>query len=377
MKGCTTWCVGLVLTTTAWACGGGKDDGTATFQNPTETSPASSADNGDGDDESGGDDDEDDGGSTSSDDDGESGGESGSGDTGDGIDIPDAPFGLCAEAPPAGAPVPPPPPTYSGGPCPAISPGYVTDFLSAGRTREFAFVVPSNYDPAHSYPLVFAWYHLSGNAMEFIEQLGAQDLADITQAIFVVPQDTGDFEFVWPDTPLDVGQSGVDLGLFDDIYACVTEQYSVNTSCVASAGVSAGGLWTSYLGQQRGQYLASNVVLSGGLPTEFGAAWWNWTASPHTFSSLVLWGGPSDMLIINFHEAALNYINHLSGDGHFILQCEHTGGHGLPPPDMDGDPPPFEVLFEFVLNHPYWYHSGMSPYIGDLPENLPSYCGIG
>ncbi len=306
----------------------------------------------------------------------------GSGDSGDSDggsddgppDAPTAPFGRCAEAPPPGASVAPPPPAYSGGVCPGLEPGYNTNFLSQGRQRELALVIPSSYDPAHRYPLVFVWYHLTGNAMDFTDILGAQALADAMQMIFVVPQDTGDFEFVWPDTPLDVAQSQVDLGMFDDVYACLSQQYSINAACVSSAGVSAGGLWTAYLGQQRGQYLASNLAFSGGYPTELGGAWWPWSSSPHTFASLVLWGGPTDQLILDFHAASLNYIDHLRGDGHMVVTCEHTGGHGVPVPDQAGDPPPFEAIFDFILDHPYWDPGG-SPYQDSgLPDSFPSYC---
>ena len=301
--------------------------------------------------------------------------DAGTGDDSGGLDIPEAPFGLCAEAVPASAPTPPAPPAYTGGVCPALSPGYVTNFLSGGNQREFALVVPSNYDPQYSYPLAIGWYHLSGNAMDFLDTIGGQTLADATQTIYVVPQDSGNFEFVWPSTPLDNGQANIDLTFFDDLLACVSEQYSVNPYCVGSVGVSAGGLWTSFLGQKRGQYLSSNVVISGGHPPDIG--WWGWSSSPHKFASLVIWGGPSDELIINFHQASTNLIGEYKGDNHFVVQCEHTGGHGVPPPDMAGNPPPFDALFEFFLAHPYWFENGNSPYITDgLPADFPTYCSM-
>ena len=42
--------------------------------------------------------------------------------------------------------------------------------------------------------------------------------------------------------------------------------------------------------------------------------------------SLVVWGGPSDQLGLNFHQASLNYINKLEGDGHYIVECKHAHG---------------------------------------------------
>ena len=291
-------------------------------------------------------------------------------------DPPPEPTGLCHQEPPAGAPNPPAPKAYSGGSCPAIEPGYNTGFSSDGRNREFMFIAPSDHDPSRTYPLVFAWYHISGNAMDFVEYIDVQALADERQMLIVVPQDSGMFQATWPMTPLDNDQAHVDLVFFDDLLSCISEQFSVNANCVASAGVSAGGLWTSFLGQRRGKWLSSNLVFSGGYPTEFGQYWWGWQKSPHTFASLVLWGGPSDQLGINFHEASLNYKSHLNGDGHYIVSCQHDNGHGAPPPEPGETDPPIGALFDFVLDHPYWYEA-TSPYVTEgPPDDLPSYCSL-
>lgn len=299
---------------------------------------------------------------TESDDDGS--GEEGS----TGADEPFDP-GLCGEAPPAGSPLPPAAPGYSGGACPAFAAGYNTGFVAGGLTREFALLLPAEADETGTYPLLFAWYHISGNAMDFVDQLDAQALADAGRSIIVVPQDSGMFEATWPDTPLDIAQSGVDLAMFDDLYACLSQQFPINSQCVSSIGVSAGGLWTSYLGTVRGQYLASNLTISGGHPSEFTGPWWPWN-SPRPYASLVLWGGPSDVLGIDFHAASLNLVGNLSGSGHFVLRCEHTGGHGVPPV---GDGDPLQTALHFARNHPYWL-DGDSPLDAGLPAFYPSYC---
>ena len=310
------------------------------------------------------------------------GGEDGDADTGDDGGDPDptagtdpsGPFGACAEAPPAGAPTPPSPPSYSGGTCPAISPGYVTGFSSGGGSRKFAFAIPSDYDPTKQYPLVFGWHPLGGDAQSFLDDAGAQAIVDATQAIVVIPEASGDFQFEWPSTPLDSGSTNVDLTFFDDLLACVTEQYNINPYCIGSAGVSAGGLWTSFLGQKRGQYLSANVVISGGHPSDTG--WWNWSSSPHRFAALVLWGGPSDELVISFHQASLNLVGEYRDDDHFVIECEHGNGHGSPPADDGGDLP-YEVLIDFFLDHPYWLADGESAYEATgLPDAFPSYCSL-
>ncbi|HET6582561.1 MAG TPA: hypothetical protein VFG69_03920 [Nannocystaceae bacterium] len=306
---------------------------------------------------------------TAADDDADgSDGDAGSDDGTTGVDVPFDP-GLCGEAPPMGSPPPPAPPGYSGGACPVLQPGYNTGFTSGGLSREFALIVPNAVDDTGTYPLLFAWYHISGNAMDFVDDIQAQSLADAGRAIIVIPQDTGMFETVWPDTPLDIGQSDVDLRMFDDLYACISAQYPINSQCVSSVGVSAGGLWTSYLGSVRGQYLAANVTISGGHPSEFVGSWWPWN-SPRKFATIVMWGGPTDVLGIDFNAASLNLLGDYTGSGHFVLRCEHTGGHGVP---ADGDGDPLQMALHFFRNHPF-YLDGESPLDMGLPAFYPSYC---
>jgi hypothetical protein len=298
-------------------------------------------------------------------------GDDGSGDGGTtGAEVPfDA--GLCGEAPPMGAAAPPGPPAYSGGACPAFVPGYNTGFTAGGLVREFALIVPSDADDTATYPLVFAWYHIAGNAMDFVNEVDAQALADEARAIIVIPQDSGMFEAKWPSTPLDIGQSGVDLAMFDDLYACIAQQYAINTNCVSSIGVSAGGLWTTYLATVRGQHLASNLTISGGHPTEIVGPWWPFV-SPRPYAALVMWGGPTDMLGIDFNAASLNLVGELAGAGNFLLRCEHAGGHGVPAP---GDGDPLKTALHFVRNHPFWL-AGESPLDMGLPDFYPSYCTV-
>lgn len=300
-------------------------------------------------------------------------GSDGSDDSGDGTTGELIPFepGLCADAPPMGSPVPPGPPAYSGGACPMLMPGYNTGFAAGGLAREFALIVPNDVDDTGTYPLVFAWYHISGNAMDFVDQVSAQALADTSRSIIVIPQDSGMFEATWPDTPLDIAQAGIDVAMFDDLYACVSQQYPINTNCVSSLGVSAGGLWTSYLATVRGQHFAANLTISGGHPSEFIGPWWPWM-SPRPYAAIVLWGGPTDVLGVDFHAASLNLVGELTGSGHFVLRCEHMGGHGVP---AIGDGDPLRTALHFVRNHPFWLN-GASPLDMGVPDFYPSYCVV-
>jgi hypothetical protein len=83
-----------------------------------------------------------------------------------------------------------------------------------------------------------------------------------------------------------------------------------------------------------------------------------------------MWGGPSDVLGIDFHAASLNLVGDYVGSGHYTLRCEHAGGHGVPPV---GDGDPLQTALHFVRNHPFWLN-GASPLDMGFPAYYPSYC---
>jgi hypothetical protein len=119
-------------------------------------------------------------------------------------------------------------------------------------------------------------------------------------------------------------------------------------------------------------------VLSGGLGDVLGV--WRMEFAPQTnrFPALVLWGGPSDFLGVNFDEASRRYRDALIRDNQFVEQCVHNSGHMMPPID----PPPgggtrFRPLWHFLLDHPYGMAPRTSPYQRTgLPAGSPSWCHV-
>jgi hypothetical protein len=104
----------------------------------------------------------------------------------------------------------------------------------------------------------------------------------------------------------------------------------------------------------------------------------NYAPQPNKFPALVLWGGTSDWLVVDFNAASQKYRDALRKDGHFVMECTHDAGHAMPPVD----PPPdggtrFEMLWQFMLDHPYSLPSGTSPYqTTGLPPWFPKWCSI-
>ncbi len=287
----------------------------------------------------------------------------------------------CNQAPPPGAKLAPPPPSYSGGTCPTLVAGE-NMISSTGHSRSFLLVLPTDLQPDEVLPVVFLWYWLGGSSEDFLEKGEVQSAVDTQRFLAVIPDKKGDLVFDWPFNVSDsAARQEEEYRFFDDMLSCVSAQFHVNSNCVASAGVSAGALFTDQLASGRSQYLASALSLSGGVGQPGEGLVKPWGNPAHALPMLVLWGGPLDIcIVINFQTASHNLESALSSDGNFFLECIHNCKHGEPP----FDPPPglskYAGLWRFVFDHPYWLAPGDSPYkTTGIPTDAgyPSWCGIG
>jgi predicted esterase len=281
----------------------------------------------------------------------------------------------CRLEPPPGAMLPPPLPVY-GGVCPDLLPGFNT-IDSSGNAREFLLVVPSDLQPEENLPVIFLWHWLGGDATSFLEDGDVQNAVDQFRFVAVIPESKGDLLFQWPFSIIDPDpREQEEYVFFDDMLACVAEQFNVAESCIATAGVSAGGLWTGQLGSGRGERFSSIMSLSGGSG---GAVVKPWSGSTHKMPAMVLWGGPMDFCVaVDFQNTSMDLENNLEKEGHFVLECIHNCTHAAPPFEVaDGDTA-FAPMWRFVISHPYWLQDGESPYLtSGVPEDMPEWCGIG
>jgi predicted esterase len=282
----------------------------------------------------------------------------------------------CKSTPPPGAELAPDPPIYSGGECPELASGFNT-ITSMGNSREFMLVLPENFDSSEDLPVIFLWHWLGGSAQDFFERGQVQEAVNTQRFIAVIPESKDDIQFKWP-FEVTANQARVDeeFTFFDDMLSCVSKQFNVNNNCVASAGVSAGALFTDQLAGGRGQYLSSIISLSGGV----GGVVREWTAPEHKMPAVVLWGGPTDQcfFVLNFETASKSLETGLESGNHFFLECVHNCGHAEPPLEAPMGQTNFAGLWQFVFDHPYWLKAGESPYKMDgIPKVLPSWCGIG
>jgi poly(3-hydroxybutyrate) depolymerase len=290
---------------------------------------------------------------------------------------------------PAGATLAPPLPSYAGT-CPKLAAGS-NSIVSSGATRQFLLVLPGNPQPAERFPVLFMWHWLKGSASSFLTQGDVQASADQQRLIAVIPQSKNDINLFgviplpWPFTLMDSeARMQEEYTFFDDMLACVGQQFPVDKECVSSAGVSAGALFTLQLAAARADRLASFISLSGGVPS--GGNLVNdkilrpWTPpTSHRPPGLVLWGGPTDhCVMIDFQAGSQDLETQLVDNNEFFVECVHNCGHAEPPITALPGQSRYQVLWDFALRHPYWLDAGDSPYLdtGYSFSNVP-WCAIG
>jgi hypothetical protein len=308
-------------------------------------------------------------------------------------------FTTCHDAPPAGF-EPPTLPTYAGT-CPTLqttpagsTQGFVppeNDITSSGNARQFKIVTPQDMRPGEKLPVVFLWFWLGGSAQDFVDRAAIVDATQQQRFIAVVPEakktssGSSAYTFKWPFSAID-SQTSLDeeVVFFDDMLACVAQQFpdSANASCISSAGVSAGALFTDQLVQERSSVLSSFLSLSGGVAGTrnvcegLPVCLKPWTKPAHDVPSIVLWGGMCDQcVVIDFQPASQNLEDLLTAEGSFFVECLHNCEHAQPPFDAPAGQTLYAAFWDFVYDHPKWLPAGQSPYRArGLPSSFPSWC---
>ena len=176
---------------------------------------------------------------------------------------------------------------------------------------------------------------------------------------------------------------------FDDMLACVEQQYTVERELRVDGGRQRGALFTDQLRRRAADRLASFVSLSGGVGATIIKPWNG--AGARKLPGVVLWGGDGPPAMdgnkdilgcagvgMDFSVASRDLESELVADGHFVIECRHNCGHVEPPLE----PPPGESkyagMWEFALNHPFWLPAGQSPFIEKAcPPICRAWCAIG
>ncbi len=248
-------------------------------------------------------------------------------------------------------------PSYSAGTCPTFGAGN-QNFPSGGTTRSVHLTLPAEPEGA---PVVFLFHGLGDQAQNIAAWMGASQAANLYGAIVVAPQ--GGQNFLGWDSG---SQSAAppDLVFFDDLLACLAEQFQIDAYRIYASGFSAGALWTTDLVIRRSQYLAAAATFSGGSGTPVSYA-----TPEHDLPLIISWGGDTDVYggFLSFQTASLEFSQSLQADGHFVIECNHGMGHTVPMGVSSW-------LYPFLLNHTWGVSD--SPYTDGLDSAFPSFCVI-
>jgi poly(3-hydroxybutyrate) depolymerase len=247
----------------------------------------------------------------------------------------------------------------SDGECPDLSESGSSTFSSHGLDRKVRVILPSS--GAEGAPVLFEWYWLGGSVRDAIDAFDLENWAEETGTVVVVPTSDPNDTFEWG-----FWNGGEDdLALYDDLRTCLSTDLKVDLTRFSSSGMSAGGLWTTFLANHRGDTLATELVFSGGTNSAFP-----YVTPASEFPALLVYGGDSDVfnggVTVDFEAATLEYAEKLHQDGHFVVLCNHDRGHTIPPEGRS-------MLDAWIPAHRF---GEASPFAnGDLSA-LPDYCSV-
>jgi predicted esterase len=295
-----------------------------------------------------------------------------------GADSGPAIYGKCGDPVPMGATPAPDPPAYMGT-CPTIAdPPAFNTIATKGNMRRYLVYRPQPVMQGEKLPVVFVWHYLGSDPLGMAGKIDAQNAANAYRMILVIPEAKGDVLFKWPfEASQPQARIDEELAFFDDMFACTAQSLAIDKNCVSSMGVSAGALFTDQLAHMRSDRLSSFVSLSGGTGGNLVRPW---AHAEHQLPAIVLWGGMNDLFppqfpVLYFETLSKNLETDLDKDGHFIVECIHNCGHAVPPFEYM---PPLEIIWRFLLDHPFWESRGASVYSdAGLPKSAPTWCAIG
>lgn len=168
-----------------------------------------------------------------------------------------------------------------------------------GKTRVYKIIVPENYDPDLTYPLVFGFHGsaFSNTPDTMISLTSSMKSEANEQAIFVYPDEriNGTPEHWLED------EEGRDVAFFDALLTELKNNYCVNSVRVFLVGFSDGGGFVNLLACHRSEKITAAAEASGWLPKKDSCG----TSSVPFF----IWHGRADT-ISAFDPYAVNEIAH-------------------------------------------------------------------
>jgi poly(3-hydroxybutyrate) depolymerase len=242
---------------------------------------------------------------------------------------------------------------YSRGRCPALAPGRNRGFGYNGRS--FLLYVPrSSRGP---FAVVFLWG--AGGPAEGIASILA-GVHDEDGFILVVPDGEPRYPLAWS---MDARGAENDLRFFDDVLACLDEQYPLDRRRIHTTGYSAGAVFSAYLVGHRSRTLASFSSYSGGDQSPSGDRLV--PMPPHPIPGLLFHGGDADVEWAG-RAATLSLAGRMAANGQFTVVCDHGRGHVVAGSTQE--------MWRFLLAHPFSPGNAAPWATTGIAGKLPAYC---
>jgi poly(3-hydroxybutyrate) depolymerase len=170
--------------------------------------------------------------------------------------------------------------------------------------RTYRLSVPTSYSPTTPLPLIFGFHGVGGNgkgtqssfALESTTTGGGKAIFVYPDALTKVePDGTSAIDWV---TPLGASNKGIDFAFFEALVQEIESKYCVDTSRVFATGISAGGIFTNFVGCWYGNILRAIAPVAAIKP---------WSTPQSSPANALCTGDVAAMVIHGTNDPFSNY----------------------------------------------------------------------
>jgi poly(3-hydroxybutyrate) depolymerase len=191
--------------------------------------------------------------------------------------------------------------------------------------RTYRLSVPTSYDPSAPLPLIFGFHGVGGTGAQTQTSFNLESSnTGGGKAIFVYPDalpkqepNDGGVALDWV-TPLGASNEGIDFAFFEALVGEIESKYCVDTSRVFATGISAGGIFTNFVGCWYGDVLRAIAPVASEKP---------WSTPHNSPANMLCTGNVAAMVIHGTNDPYSSYTTNGLGTLDFWLAqngCQTT-----------------------------------------------------
>jgi polyhydroxybutyrate depolymerase len=183
--------------------------------------------------------------------------------------------------------------------------------------RTYRLSVPTTYDPNTPLPLLFGFHGVGGTGAQTQTSFNLESsTTGGGKAIFVYPDalpkqepNDGGVAVDWV-TPLGASNKGIDFAFFEALVSEIESKYCVDTSRVFATGISAGGIFTNFVGCWYGDILRAIAPVASEKP---------WSTPHNAPANMLCTGSVAAMVIHGTNDPYSSYTTNGLGTLDFWL----------------------------------------------------------